>query len=173
MTSLIGFLKKKGMIILKEILGAELDQTLKNLNINAKKTYQIKNKNGEYCEDYQVWELTDENFQELDNASDWKDDWGWWRYADGSNMGAVNRRYNINNHYIKAWDGTGREDLEKENKNLSPDDRYIKERKYKNILEYFSEEIGASTERNICALAIDLAGQNNMIMGELFNKYQG
>lgn len=150
---------------MKEILGAELDNVFKELGINAKKTYEIKNKPWEFCEDYQVWELSNEDFEKLCALSeqDWKDAWGWWRSAEGSNMGGVSYSYNINKHYIHAWDGIYR----KNHKD------YYQDRKYDSLLQYFCNEIGASTERNVCAVAIDLARQNNITMGELFRKYQG
>jgi len=83
------------------------------------------------------------------------------------------RRYNINHHYINAWDGYHREENEKENKTLPVDDRCIDLRKYDNLLQYFEYEIGATTEKNVTALAVDLAKYNNMNLGELFIKYQG
>ena len=45
------------------------------------------------------------------------------------------------------------------------------ERTYPDILTCFCDELGASVERNICALAAELARQNNMTMAELFDKY--
>jgi hypothetical protein len=148
-----------------EILGAELDKAFKELNISAKKTYQLKNKSWGYCEDYQVWELSDENYERLCTISDedWHDDWGWWRGAKGSNLGGVDRRYNINNHYIYAWDGYKRQN----------DKDYPWPREYKDLLSYFCDEIGASTENNVCAVVVNLAAQNNITMAELFKKYQG
>jgi hypothetical protein len=149
---------------MKEILGAELDKAFEELNLYGKKTYELKNKHCDYCEIYQVWELPDEDYDKLCSISDkdWKEDWGWWRGASGSNMGFVNKRYNINNHYIKAWDGYKRENND-----------YPWCRQYKNLLQYFCDEIGASTEKNVCAVAVDLARQNGMTMSELFRKYQG
>lgn len=41
------------------------------------------------------------------------------------------------------------------------------------ILIYLCDEIGASTERNVCACTIDLAQQNNLTLAELFKKYLG
>jgi len=147
---------------MKEILGGELDQTFIDLNINAKKTYQAKDNTTDF---EQVWELLDEDYEKICNIEedDWKDNWGWWRGAIGSNMGSVYRRYNINGYYIYAWDGVYRENHKD----------YYQDRKYQNLLQYFCDEIGASTEKNVCALAVDLAEQNNITMGELFNKYQG
>lgn len=145
---------------MREILGGELDQAFVDLGINAKKTYQATSDTTDFG---QVWELSDEDYNKICDITedDWDDNWGWWRGAEGSNMGGINHRYNINHHYILAWDGTSREKYD------------WMERKYDNLLQYFCEEIGASTERNVCALATDLAQQNNMTMGELFNKFQG
>jgi hypothetical protein len=149
---------------MKEILGVNLDKAFEELNLYAQKMYQIQNKHWEYCEDYQIWRLSDEDYDQLYSISedDWKEDWGWWRWAEGSNLLNVNHRYNINHHYIKAWDGTGRRGKK---------DWF--DRKYPTLLQYFCDEIGASTERNVCAVAVDLAAQNNMTMAELFQKYQG
>lgn len=88
-------------------------------------------------------------------------------------MGSIHVRYNINNHYIKAWDGSYRKDIIEDNKSCLPDDRYWLERKYSNLLKYFCDEIGASTVRNVCALAVDEVRQNRIAMSESFRKYQG
>jgi hypothetical protein len=162
--------KSKRRLNMVEILGGNLEKVLRELNIVAVKTYEgithLDNRT-------QVWELDNEDFEKLCKVPDdeWKDDYGWFRHAEGSNMGVVNRRYNINNHYIIAWDGAGREDHEEENKKLPVDDRYIEPRKYFDLFEYFCEEIGASTGKNVTALAIDLAKQNNMKLSELLIKY--
>jgi len=157
---------------MREILGDKLEKVMEIYNINATKTYQ---NNSDATDFRQVWELEDNDFERLCNIpdEDWKDDYGWFRSADGSNMGSVNKRYNINNHYINAWDGYGREIQKEENKSLPPDDRWVEPRKYFDLLEYFCEELGASTERNVAALVIDLAKQNGIKMSELFKKYQG
>jgi hypothetical protein len=64
---------------------------------------------------------------------------------------------------ILAWDGVYRENHKD----------YFRDRKYPTLLCYFCDEIGASTEKNVCAIAVDLAALNNMTMAELFQKYQG
>jgi len=60
---------------------------------------------------------------------------------------------------------------------MNSDTRLVHEdnwdREYNNLLEYFCDEIGASMEKHICALAVDLAMINGITMGELFRKYQG
>lgn len=152
---------------MKEILGGELDKAFEELGMNAKKAYETKG--------YQVWKISDEDFEKICSMKkeDWKDNWGWWRSVEGSNMGSVNARYNINHRYIQAWDGYSRVELIEESKTLQISDRYWNERKYNDLLEYFCDEIGASQPKNVCALAFDLAAQNNMTMAELFTKYQG
>jgi hypothetical protein len=148
-----------------EILGAELDIAFEELKMNVLKTYEIINKPWDYCETYQVWELSEEDFEKICSIPDneWKDNWGWWRYAKGSNLGSVGHRYNINGHYISAWDGYKRENTKD----------YPWNREYKTLLQYFCNEIGVSTEKNVCAVAVDLAEQNGITMAELFKKYQG
>ena len=150
---------------MKEILGGELDLAFKELRINAIKTYE----GDTHLDDKtQIWELNEEDFIKLCEIKeeDWSDEWGWWRSAEGSNMCNPLSRFNINNHYIKAWDGGARlDELDQVG--------WYQDRKYNNLLEYLCDEIGASTERNICAVAVDLAKINNIKMSELFKKYQG
>ncbi len=150
---------------MKEILGGELDKAFLELEINAKKTYEAKNIRYKYQEVYQVWELSDKNFEKICDMKEeeWKDDWGWWRSAEGSNMCNPISRFSINHRYIKAWDGNCRLEYGK--------DYCLREYEY--LTEYMCDEIGASMEKNICALAVDLARINGITMGELFRKYQG
>jgi len=165
------------MIKLVEIMASGIEVALKELGIVGKMTYITKSEEIKYLfgDSLEVWELSDEEFKKLCTVSDedWKDEWGCWRQANGSNLGSVNHRYNINGHYIYAWDGVGREDLEIENRGLPVCDRYPPDlRKYESVTEYILNEIGTSTERNTCAIATDLAAQNMMKLSELFKKYQ-
>jgi hypothetical protein len=52
-------------------------------------------------------------------------------------------------------------------------DYFNEECVYSDFVDYCCEQIGASTERNVCAVAMSLAKLNNMTLGELFTKYQG
>lgn len=153
-----------------EILAGGMDSYFSRVGIKAKKTWE-----GTCYNDgaYQVWELSREEFEKLLVAEEktYQDN-EWWRSAEGSNMGSVHRRFKINGHYIKAWDGTSRMEMEEENKQLPVDDRFSTPRTYQWLTEYLCNEIGASQPRNICALCVDLAKQNNMTMAELFNKYE-
>ena len=44
---------------------------------------------------------------------------------------------------------------------------------YTNLTEYLCECVGASTGKNVCACAMDLAKYNDMTMAKLFEKYGG
>lgn len=163
---------------------------------SAVRTYQYQ-PDPEICrEDYQVWLLSKEDFDNLcaiDN-DDWKEDWGWWRYCTGSNMISPLHEYAIHGTKIMAWDGHEREDFYKtcagcddyyENckSGRNPSDicfatqedqaRCLNPRTYQDIISYFNDEIGISTEKNVCALAVHLAHINNITLSELFKKYLG
>ena len=154
-----------------EILAGDLDKAIVDLKINAIKTYQCNYKWWEYQENYQIWEMSEEEFKRFENIIDdlefyseanyWRDDWGWWRYAIGSVMSGDLHRYNIKNHYLIAWDGLNREIHDWAG------------RTYDCLLQYFSEELSLSSEKNINALSVDLAKMNNIKMSELWQKYMG
>lgn len=167
---------------MKEILGNNLEQVF-NSEINGKRTYK-GNK-------YEVWELSNEAFDELCNMPEKKftelaGEDAWWRSSDESNQGVPNSKYVINGKEIIAWDGYRRcefydeccEDCDdRTNGECEASDEDIEcccgARKYKTLSDYFCDEIGASQPRNVCALAVDLAKYNGITMGELFTKYEG
>lgn len=163
-------LKKKVEIL----VWGDPTKEFERLGIKATCTWQGESNSGS---DMRVYEMTYYAFEDLckdaedDSNENWQD--CAWRSAEGSNMGSVGPRYNINHHYICAWDGGHREDIIEDNKKEKPGDRYCPERQYKNLLEYFCDEVGAGQPRNVCALAVDLARQNGIKMAELFRKYQG
>ena len=153
-----------------EILAGHMDGYFKRTGIVAEKKWEGTIYGGST---YQVWQLNQKEFKKLNETKDESYQSNeWWRSAEGSNMGTIEMRYKINGHYVKAWDGEYRKQVEEENKTLPVCDRYITERAYGRLTEYFCDEIGASLERNVCALAVDLAKQNNMTMAELFAKYE-
>lgn len=142
-----------------EILaGDQFANAVKDLNlVSAKCTYHHHPPVGVYREEYQVWLLSKEDFDNIcavDDA-DWKENWGWWRYSPGSILGLAFDQYIVNGQQIKAWGG--RSDV----------------KQYDNILSYLSDQLGASTEKNVCALTVDLAEQNGLTLSELFRKYLG
>lgn len=90
-----------------EILaGGEFANAVKSLGLtSAVCTYHYQPQPTHWREEYQVWLLSKEDFDNIcaiDN-NDWKDDWGWWRHAYGSNLGAVDCAYVINGERTNAF----------------------------------------------------------------------
>lgn len=53
------------------------------------------------------------------------------------------------------------------------EDYFNEECVYPSFTDYCCNQWGASMERNVCAIAVEIARLNHITMGELFNKYQG
>ena len=100
-------------------------------------------------------------------------------------MGTPFDFFTVNDKEMIAWSGYKREDLILEWADMSFEDKAkynhsIKKYEedvypcvYDNLLTYMAEEVGASVERNVCALAVDLARANGMTMAKLFETYEG
>lgn len=155
-----------------EILaGGEFANAVKSLGLtSAVCTYHYQPQPTHWREEYQVWLLSKEDFDNIcaiDN-DDWKDDWGWWRHAYGSNLGAVDCAYVINGEKLMAWDGLQRKEWCRDCRDCAgtekDKDECFHDHQYPDILIYLCDEIGASTERNVCACTIDLARQNNLTL---------
>lgn len=156
-----------------EILGSsELNKAFYDLGIVAKYSYY-----GESC---CIWELSKTDFDKICNIPDkeWKDDWGWWRYAESS----VIRHYPTSIFTVNNSSMIGYFDEERLNDYVElcledydmTEDEVKKEyfsRKYDGLRSYLCNVIGASTESNVCAVAKDIAKLNNLTLGELFLKY--
>ena len=163
-----------------EILGGDgIEYTFDDLNIKAKRTYE-----SHY---YEVWEMPEEEFKKLIAVTEeeWQDNYGWYRYADGSIMGPADTVFMVNKREMFAWDGIKRLYLSDEWKNedevektafyhsFTEYERFHMPRKYHKLTEYLLKEHGVSTEKNVCALAVDLAKANKMTLAELFKTYEG
>ena len=164
-----------------EILGGNgLHRAFKELGIKATRTYKRSEK-----PHYEVWELSKDDLKKLEYAVEWKDEWGWYRYAKGSNMGTPFDFFTVNGKELIAWGGAKREDLmldwaDEPNEEKAAYHYSFKEYEetlhphvYDSLLTYMGEELGASVERNVCALAVDLARANGMTMAKLFEVYEG
>lgn len=161
--------------------GGGLENAFEALGIDAKMTYK-----GSREPYYEVWELNKKDLRVLEEVLEWPDEWGFWRHAKGSNMGTAADIFMVNGHELIAWEGYKREDLRDEWDNNTSDEEKaechyrFKEfediympHEYNSLLEYMCHEIGASTETNVCALAVDLARTNGLSMGKLFEVYEG
>lgn len=170
-----------------EILGGDgIEFALNNLGIKYKKTYSKKlNPKKKYDVHYEVYEISKDDMKRLDGIFDWPDNYGWWRWAKGSNMGTPCSFFTVNGKELIAWDGYKREDLrddweyesDKEKAAYHYSFKEYEETQYPHVYEsltsYMCNELGASTEKNVCALAVDLARANGLTMAQLFKTYEG
>lgn len=164
---------------MKEILGQELKIFFENSKLEGIPTY--------IGDDYEVWVVEDATFAEMSEMTEelfrrlCPD--GWWRYSLGSILGTPYVIYKVNGHDLIAWDERhenercckGCSDLKNGMCEGTDDDicNCIGERCYPTLFRYICDEIGASTEKNVCAIAVDLAKYNGLSLGELFHRYQG
>lgn len=175
---------------MKEIIGENLRGIFKKLGLDARLTYSGKIGGWSH---FEVWEITDEVLEKLSDISceEWNDlcqdisTNSWWRHSEGSNMGKVNAIFTINGEKIVAWRNKYYvEDLfaeyfeldEEEKKEYADAEDYVNTwlaRGYRNLMEYFTEELHISNATNVCALATDLAEYNGMSVGQLFAIYGG
>ena len=164
-----------------EILaGNGINKAFKELEIEATRTYKGANE-----PNYEVWEIEKKDLTRLEEAAEWKPHWGWWRFAKGSNMGSAYDIFEVNGHELIAWGGARRDSLMDEwcdetNEEKAAYHYSFKEyeefnmpHKYDTMLNYFCDELCASTETNVCALAVDLARYNGMSMAQLFKTFEG
>lgn len=170
---------------MREIIGEKMDNIFAALGINPKETF--KGCVG-YWDDFSVWEITDEDFKILDDMTDeefekYTENYPWWRYAEGSVLGVPDHEFTVNGEKLIAWYDADRdkdliEDFETEDEAEKEGglEQYIATwhtTEFPHLLEYFCTELGASTEKNVSALATDLARYNNITISELFRKYGG
>lgn len=172
---------------MREIIGENLRKFFKNAKIQGLITYSG---NIGYWPHFEVWEIQERDYDRMCDMTDeeferlaTKD--SWWRGSEGSNRGAVNEEFIINGLPLVAWRDEDRVgDYEDEWNDMDEEEQSEYEnfeaflntwltKEYPHLLEYFCNELGASTGRNICALAADLAKYNNITMAELFKRYGG
>ena len=112
---------------------------------------------------YEVWEVSDKLFEKMCNMTEEKfeeiaGEEAWWTSSDHSVLGCPDTYFIVNDAELLAWD--------------SPICSSNKEHEYSNLSEYLCDCLGASSPKNVCALATDLALYNNMKMSELFDTYE-
>jgi hypothetical protein len=171
---------------MREIIGENLQAFFDNMVIPATKTYSGHIGHWPH---FEVWEMSENYYRAICDISDEvyeqvAPEDSWWRGANGSNMGIPAIYFTVNGKRLKAWYGARRygcyreyflENKEEQAAYTGPDEyvSFHMPYKYRDLMEYFCEELGASTERNVCALATDLAKYNDMTMAELFERYGG
>ena len=111
-------------------------------------------------EKYEVWEVSDELHKKMCDMSE--EDFveiagedAWWRSSEGSVLGVPDTEFEVKGEDMLGWNRWDRE-----------------QKKYSDLSEYLCECVDASTGKNVCACAMDLAKYNDMSMAELFEKYE-
>lgn len=144
-----------------EILtGTDFGQVIKDLNIESAEREFKGNK-------YAVWRLHKKDLKKLDKIPEeqWKDNWSWWRFSEGSIFDDSPTYYfNVNGHFFIGFE---KSDFVPEDSNSE----YQKMKEYENLSDYLCNCIGATAEKNVCALLISLAKKNYMSMAELLETY--
>ena len=111
-------------------------------------------------ERYEVWEVSDELHKKMCDMSEEEfvemaGEDAWWRSSEGSVLGVPDTEFEVKGEDMLGWNRWDRE-----------------QKKYSDLSEYLCECVGASTGKNVCACAMDLAKYNDMSMAELFEKYE-
>ena len=168
-----------------EILGDKMHKVFKEHGISYTKTYSKRcNPKKRYDPHYEVYEISQSDMKKLEEIYDMPD-WSWWRWCKGSNMGTPFDFFTVNGKELIAWDGPKREDLmddwadepDEEKAAYHYSFKEYEDTQYPHVYEsltsYMCNELGASTEKNVCALAVDLARANGLTMAKLFELYEG
>lgn len=168
-----------------EILGDKMHKVFKEHGINYTKTYSKRcNPKKNHDPHYEVYEISQNDMKRLEEMLDIHSG-SWWRYARGCNLGTPFDFFTINGKELIAWGGPKRDDLRDDWDAESDEEKAayhysFKEYeesnypyKYETLTEYMCEELGASMESNVCALAVDLARANGLTLARLFELYEG
>lgn len=168
-----------------EILGDKMHKVFKEHGIKYTKTYSKRcNPKKDHDSHYEIYEISQNDMKRLEEVFELP--YGaWWRYAKGCNLGTPFDIFTINGKELIAWGGSSRDDLRGDwdeepdeekaayHYSFSEYEKVMAPYKYDTLTEYMCEEIGASTESNVCALAVDLARANGLTMAKLFELYEG
>lgn len=168
-----------------EILGDKMHKVFKENGISYTKTYSKRcNPKKNHDPHYEVYEISQGDMKKLEEVFEMPFG-SWWRYAKGCNLGTPFDFFTVNGKELIAWGGRKRDDLRDDWDDESDEEKAayhysFKEYeeanypyKYETLTEYMCDEIGASMESNVCALAVDLARANGLTMAKLFELYEG
>lgn len=133
-----------------EILAGGLAIALHELGVDARQTYKM-----DHEPYYEIWDINKKNLRALEEAEEWEDTWGWWRYAKGSNLGTPASFFTVNGQFMIGWETVDGNDT------------------YDTLMDYFHKGLSVDMESNIIALAVDLARVNGKTVAQLFQTYEG
>ena len=138
-----------------EIMGEDLDLAFKELNVDANKTYQS-------TDGFQVWEINYNYLDHLEN-SEWKENYGWWRYGYCTLEGSETTAYMVNDKIMYGW---------LPSQSADEDIKFFTENKYASYTDWLSEVFELGTDVNKVIFAKSLARENNMSLKEFISIYQ-
>lgn len=130
--------------------GGGLENAFRSLGIDAKMTYK-----GSREPYYEVWELSKKDLKVLEEVEEWQDEWGFFRFSKGSNMGSAAEFLNINGQFMIGWE--------------TPDGKDT----YDSLMDYFHNGLNIYAESDIISLSVDLARVNGKTVGKLFETFEG
>lgn len=129
--------------------GEGFQNAVKELKLDALQTYS--------SELYEVWVMTQDSYDLLLAIRDdkWKDSWGLWRTTEGTCLSDV-RRFKINGRVVMGYKFFGHQRWN-----------------YKTLKDYLYDEVGATTETNVCAVTTGMAKMNHMSLSQIWGSLQG
>ena len=130
--------------------GGGLENAFEALGIDAKMTYK-----GSKEPYYEVWELSKKDLRALEEVEEWDENWGFFRFSKGSNMGSAAEFLNINGQFMIGWE--------------TPDGKDT----YDSLMDYFHNGLNIYAESDIISLSVDLARVNGKTVGKLFETFEG
>lgn len=130
--------------------GGGLQNAFRSLGIDAKMTYK-----GSREPYYEVWELSKKDLRALEEVLEWPDEWGFFRFSKGSNMGSAAEFLNINGQFMIGWGTLDNKDT------------------YDSLMDYFHNGLNIYAESDIISLSVDLARVNGKTVGKLFETFEG
>ena len=133
-----------------EILASGLAIALHELGVDARQTYKM-----DHEPYYEIWDINKKNLKVLEEAEEWPDTYGFWRFAKGSNLGTPANFFTVNGQFMIGWETLDGNDT------------------YDSLMDYFHKGMSVGMESNIIALAVDLARANGKTVAQLFKTYEG
>lgn len=134
-----------------QIIGANLDLAMEELNVKAEKVFQAEPDFLDVA--LQVWEVSSYSLTIL-NDTKWKEEYGWWVLGGCNHPRDEVDGFVINGKSITAFTHGD----------------YIAD-EYHNLSDYLESHIGISKYNNITYYIHSLAELNNMTKAELMQKY--
>ena len=107
-----------------------------------------------YCGDYNVVEIDKGDLAALDGFI-LENNNAWWWYSKGARTGSACDFIRVNGVDLIGWFGNAHKES------------------YDTVLDYLNDEIGVTSDEDICDYAVSLSKVNGMTLSKLFSVYGG